>query len=49
MVSSCTRDVKAENVVLEGGRAGGRVFLVDFGGVQVCHCDSSSNTSSAEY
>ena len=32
----CSRDVKAENVVLEGGRAGGRVFLVDFGGVQVC-------------
>jgi serine/threonine protein kinase len=28
------RDVKAENVVLEGGRAGGRVYLVDFGGVQ---------------
>ncbi len=29
------RDVKPENVVLGGGRAGGRVFLVDFGGVQV--------------
>lgn len=28
------RDVKAENVILEGGRSGGRVFLVDFGGVQ---------------
>ena len=28
------RDVKPENVVLSGGRAGGRVFLVDFGGVQ---------------
>ncbi|KAK9834867.1 hypothetical protein WJX81_004804 [Elliptochloris bilobata] len=28
------RDVKPENVVLGGGRAGGRVFLVDFGGVQ---------------
>ena len=31
------RDVKPENVVLGGGRAGGRVFLVDFGGVQVRH------------
>ncbi len=29
------RDVKPENVVLGGGQAGGRVFLVDFGGVQV--------------
>ena len=28
------RDVKPENVVLSGGRSGGRVFLVDFGGVQ---------------
>eukprot|EP00887_Chlorella_sp_A99_P006661 scaffold3.g6661.t1 len=28
------RDVKPQNVVLEGGEAGGRVFLVDFGGVQ---------------
>ncbi|CAK0784475.1 hypothetical protein CVIRNUC_007679 [Coccomyxa viridis] len=28
------RDVKAENIVLEGGAAGGRVYLVDFGGVQ---------------
>ena len=29
------RDVKPENIVREGGRAGGRVYLVDFGGVQV--------------
>ena len=29
------RDVKPDNIVLEGGRAGGRVLLVDFGGVQV--------------
>lgn len=28
------RDIKPENVVLEGGRWGGRVYLVDFGGVQ---------------
>ncbi len=29
------RDIKPENVVIEGGKPGGRVFLVDFGGVQV--------------
>lgn len=28
------RDIKPENVILEGGRWGGRVYLVDFGGVQ---------------
>ncbi|KAF5832434.1 kinase-like domain-containing protein [Dunaliella salina] len=28
------RDVKPENIILEGGRWGGRVYLVDFGGVQ---------------
>ena len=28
------RDIKPDNIVLEGGKAGGRVFLVDFGGVQ---------------
>ena len=28
------RDVKPENIVLEGGQAGGNVYLVDFGGVQ---------------
>eukprot|EP00892_Ulva_mutabilis_P000975 jgi/Ulvmu1/10879/UM007_0055.1 len=28
------RDLKPENVILEQGRAGGRVLLVDFGGVQ---------------
>lgn len=32
------RDVKPENIVVEGGRTGGRVFLVDFGGVQVGGC-----------
>ena len=29
------RDVKPENVILQGSGAEGRVFLVDFGGVQV--------------
>ena len=29
------RDIKPGNVVLEGGKEGGRVYLVDFGGVQV--------------
>jgi hypothetical protein len=28
------RDLKPENIVLEGGKTGGRLFLVDFGGVQ---------------
>lgn len=28
------RDVKPDNIILEGGQWGGRVFLVDFGGVQ---------------
>ncbi|GBF99745.1 serine threonine kinase [Raphidocelis subcapitata] len=28
------RDIKPANVVLEGGEWGGRVFLIDFGGVQ---------------
>ena len=32
--AGCCRDVKPENIVLEGGKAGGRVYLVDFGGVQ---------------
>ena len=29
------RDVKPENIVVEGGRSGGKVYLVDFGSVQV--------------
>ena len=29
------RDVKPENIVLEDSQPGGRVYLVDFGGVQV--------------
>ncbi len=29
------QDVKPDNIILEGGQWGGRVFLVDFGGVQV--------------
>jgi serine/threonine protein kinase len=28
------RDIKPENVVVEGGKWGGRVYLIDFGGVQ---------------
>lgn len=38
------RDVKPENIVLEGGKAGGRVYLVDFGGVQAAtlHNDYAS-------
>jgi serine/threonine protein kinase len=28
------QDIKPDNIVLEGGAWGGRVFLVDFGGVQ---------------
>jgi serine/threonine protein kinase len=40
------RDVKAENVVLEGGKAGGRVFLVDFGGVQAAAAGDALATGS---
>jgi serine/threonine protein kinase len=28
------RDIKPENAVLEGGKWGGRIYLIDFGGVQ---------------
>lgn len=28
------RDVKPENIIVEGGKPGGKVFLVDFGGIQ---------------
>lgn len=28
------RDVKPANIILEGGKPGGKVFLVDFGGIQ---------------
>lgn len=28
------RDVKPENIILQGGKPGGKVFLVDFGGIQ---------------
>ncbi|EIE21372.1 kinase-like protein [Coccomyxa subellipsoidea C-169] len=40
------RDVKAENVVLEGGKAGGRLFLVDFGGVQAAAAGDALATGS---
>ncbi|CAL5229641.1 g13005 [Coccomyxa viridis] len=39
------RDVKAENIVLEGGQAGGRVYLVDFGGVQAAAAAGDGNQS----
>ncbi|CAD7697189.1 unnamed protein product [Ostreobium quekettii] len=38
------RDVKPDNIVMEGGRAGGRVFLVDFGGVQAASVAAGSLT-----
>eukprot|EP00884_Botryococcus_braunii_P014903 jgi/Botrbrau1/23413/Bobra.0051s0057.2 len=34
------RDVKPENIVIEGGRWGGRLYLVDFGGVQAAAAGS---------
>ena len=40
------RDVKAENIVLEGGAAGGRVYLVDFGGVQAAAAGDALQTGS---
>lgn len=40
------RDVKAENIVLEGGQAGGRVYLVDFGGVQAAAAGDALQTGS---
>ena len=35
------RDIKPDNIVLEGGKTGGRVFLVDFGGVQAAAAGES--------
>lgn len=35
------RDVKPENIVLEDGKSDGRVFLVDFGGVQAAAAGES--------
>lgn len=35
------RDIKPENIVLEGGKTGGKVFLVDFGGVQAVAASES--------
>ena len=40
------RDVKAENIVLEGGAAGGRVYLVDFGSVQAAAAGDALQTGS---
>ena len=38
--------MKAENIVLEGGAAGGRVYLVDFGGVQAAAAGDALQTGS---
>lgn len=35
------RDIKPDNIVIEGGKTGGRVFLVDFGGVQAAAAGES--------
>ncbi|KAL4458937.1 hypothetical protein ABPG75_013802 [Micractinium tetrahymenae] len=40
------RDVKPENIVIEGGRTGGRVFLVDFGGVQAAAATAEDSLGS---
>ncbi len=46
MLPPCVcRDVKAENIVLEGGQAGGRVYLLDFGGVQAAAAAGDGNQS----
>ncbi len=37
------RDVKPENIILEGGKPGGKVFLVDFGGIQQGVSDSADS------
>lgn len=38
-----------QNIVIEGGRTGGRVFLVDFGGVQDAVTDKPSSTIVGTY
>lgn len=40
------RDVKPDNIVLEGGKWGGRVYLVDFGGVQGAASVSDDSSTS---
>ena len=37
------RDVKPENIILEGSKPGGKIFLVDFGGIQQGSQDISDN------
>lgn len=38
--------MKPDNILLEGGKAGGRVFLVDFGGVQAAASTDAFNLGS---
>jgi eukaryotic-like serine/threonine-protein kinase len=39
------RDIKPENVILESGKPGSRVLLVDFGGVQEAVSSSAVGSS----
>ena len=39
------RDVKPDNIVLGGGKAGGQVYLVDFGGVQAAALSQDYNST----